>query len=397
MRVDVVIVGNGPTGRLAQRALSALGLDTVVVAPAGRPRRDPRTIALLPGTVASLERLGVDVRPHATVLPELVIQTMGPFGLSAERFSAAEIGEPYLALNVPIARLAELMPVADAVEAAVSGLNRAHGRAAISSADGTRIEARLVVAADGASSPTREAAGIRMYRRSLGLSALCAPVALGSDHGGVCIERYDDVGSVTFISVGTRDGSLITIAPTQAVERLADAGPESIAASVAERQPAYGSVRLAGEPALFGLSIGWSPSPGRQRVVAVGEAAHTVPPIGAQGWNMAAADVIALRDAVAAAVQAGRDIGAADVLADYARRRRGDLAGRITAVGLLAGVATNHAGPARLARQIGLGVLSRLPGAKRRLMRNGLGRTAQGGRRPRPGKAPTKSRSDADI
>ncbi|MFX4223222.1 MAG: FAD-dependent monooxygenase [Thalassobaculum sp.] len=373
MQVDAVIAGNGPTGRLAYRALRDLGLETVVVAPAPRPGPDPRTTALLPVSIAALDRLGVDVRAAATPLPQLTIETTGPLGLVSERFSADDVDCPYLALNVPIGDLTTLLPVQDAIEATVSRVDYAGGRPAVVTDTGARIGARLVVAADGLASPTRDAARIRMHRQGLGLSAYCAPVTLQAAHGGLCIERYDDVGSVTVIPVGERDGSLISICGTEAVNRLAELPAEEVAGAIAARQPAYGSLRLTGPAAIFPLSIGWATSPARRRVVAVGEAAHTVPPIGAQGWNMAVRDVMALHSVLAETLRVGGDIGAETVLARYARNRRTDLVGRISAVGLLAGVATNPIVPVQLMRQIGLGALSRLPGLKRGLMRAGLG------------------------
>jgi len=373
MRVDAVIVGTGLTGRLAHRVLRGLGLDTVVLGPAGPVRWDPRTIALLPVSVAAMDRQGVDVRPHATALPEMVVESVGPFGLSSEHFRAAEIGAPYLALNVPIGELMDLMPIENALATEVAALDEATDHTTVETADGQRIEARLVVAADGAASPTRQTAGIRMYRQPLGLSALCGPVTLGADHDGICIERYDDQGSVTVIPVGSRNGSLISIAPTERAERLAAATSELLGEVIAQRQPAYGAIRIDATPVMFPLSIGWAPDPAKGRVVAVGEAAHTVPPIGAQGWNMAVRDVMGLAEVLVATLQSGGDLGGAAMRDRYARQRRTDLVGRLAAVGLLAGVATNAAGPLQLLRQMGLGALSRLPGVKHRLMRSGLG------------------------
>ena len=120
------------------------------------------------------------------------------------------------------------------------------------------------------------------------------------------------------------------------------------------------------------MSIGWAPSPARRRVVAVGDAAHVVPPIGAQGWNLAVRDIMALADVLAGTVRTGGDIGGSETLSRYTRRRRFELPGRLGAVGLLAGVATDGTLRGRLARQLGLGVLSRVTPIKHGLMRRGL-------------------------
>ncbi|WP_420564161.1 FAD-dependent monooxygenase [Thalassobaculum sp.] len=372
MQVDAVIVGDGPTGRLAYRVLSGLGLDTVIVAPANTHGADPRTTALLPSSVEGLDGLGIDVRPKATPLPTMIIESLGPFGTTAERFSAAEVGAEYLALNLPIGDLVGLMPAENRVEDKVVALRHGAGDVTAITEGGAEITARLAVAADGVKSPTREAARIRLWRQPLGLSALCAPVELDTPHEGLCIERYDDTGSITVIPVGSRAGSLISIAPSADVDRLLAAGLPAIEASAARRQPAYGAIRLTASPVVFPVSLGWAPTPARRRVVAVGEAAHTVPPIGAQGWNLAVRDLLALQEVLAGAVRAGGDIGGNAVLARYIRRRRFELPGRLAAVGMLAGVATDTSLRGRLARQVGLGVLSRVPPIKHGLMRSGL-------------------------
>lgn len=372
MQVDAAIVGDGPTGRLAYRALTRLGLEAVVIAPAAPSGADPRTTALLPSSVKDLDRLGVDVRPKATPLPEMVIETLGPFGLTAERFSASEVDAPYLALNLSIGDLAALMPVESRLDDKAVAVSGGTGLATVHTEGGAQVAARLVIAADGKASPTREAARIRMWRQPLGLSALCAPVELAARHDGLCIERYDDTGSITVIPVGTRDGSLISIAPTAEVERLVATGIPAIESAARTRQPAYGAVSLTAAPVVFPVSIGWAPSPARRRVVAVGDAAHVVPPIGAQGWNLAVRDIMTLADVLADTLRAGGDVGGNDVLSRYTRRRRFELPGRLGAVGLLAGVASDTSLRGRLARQFGLGVLSRVAPIKHGLMRRGL-------------------------
>jgi len=365
MKADIVVVGNGPTAWLAGLALGGLGLDVMAVAPAAARGPDPRTIALMPSSVEALARLGVDVRPHATALTGLVIETSGPFGLVSQRFTAADAGEAYLAQNLPVADLVDLMPPGRVIGSTLAALDFTPGRTTVVTAAGDRIAARLVVAADGLASPTREAAGIALRRRPLAARAWCAPAELERPHGRLCRERYDDEGTLTVIPVGERGASLISIAPDAA-------DPARSQERLSRRQPAYGSIRVVGAAAVFPLSISWAPRPVARRVVAVGEAAHVAPPIGAQGWNMAVRDVVVLREVVAAAVAAGADIGGGEVLARYARQRGPDLAARISAVGALAGLAITPAGPLRLARQAGLLALSGMPGAKRRLMRAGL-------------------------
>lgn len=372
MKTDIVVVGNGPTARLVFLALNGLGLEVVAVAPADDRRSDPRTTALMPSSVHALDRLGIDVRPRSTALTGLVVETTGPLGLVSERFTADDAGEPFLAQNLFVADLMALMPIADPVDSDAAALAFEATRTTVLTADGDRIEARLVVAADGVGSTMREQAGITLRRRTLDRHAYCAPAELERPHAGLCIERYDDIGTVTVIPVGERDASLITIVEPGQANALAALDGAAAGAWLSRRQPAYGAIRIAGRPALFPLSIGWAPEPARNRVVVVGEAAHVAPPIGAQGWNMAVADIMALRAVLQSAQAAGIDIGSPRSLDAYARRRRPDLAGRMSAIGMLAGIATRSDGPVGLMRQAGLLALSGFGGAKRKLMRTGL-------------------------
>lgn len=372
MKTDIAIVGNGPTARLAFHALKGLGLDVAVVAPPIDRRRDPRTTALMPSSVEALDRLGIDVRPAATPLTDLVIETTGPFGIVRETFAAADAGEPFLAQNLFVTELIDLMPIEGAIESELADLVFHDDRTVAVTTAGDRISARLLIAADGIASIAREKAGIAFHRKALGRHAYCAPVELEHPHRRLCIERYDDQGTITVIPVGEREGSLISIGASADVKRLAALSDLMAGRRLERRQPHYGSIRIAGPKAVFPLSIGWAPQPCRRRVVAVGEAAHIAPPIGAQGWNMAVRDIMVLRDLVRDAVRAGADIGESAALAAYAPRRAPDMAGRLSAVGVLAELATRPIPPLRLARQAGLLALSGLKTAKRRLMRAGL-------------------------
>ncbi|WP_420405855.1 FAD-dependent monooxygenase [Nisaea sp.] len=372
MKVDVAVIGNGPTARLAAHALRDAGLDAIMVGPPADRGTDPRTTALMPSSVDSLDRLGIDVRVRATPLRDLRIESTGPFGLIAEDFTAEDAGEEFLAQNLFIHDLMAVIADVPTVAAHAKGLFPGDEAVRIETEDGTTLEARLAVAADGLQSIAREAAGITLRKRPLGRSALCVPVRLERPHRRLCIERYDDTGTLTLIPVAEHDASLITIASPEDIGALTACDDEMIARKLSRRQPAFGKIAFSGAKAVFPLSIGFTPMPARNRVVAIGESAHIAPPIAAQGWNMSVRDIVTLTALLKAAREEDRDIGSAETLASYAPRRQPDVAGRLSAIGALAGVATRPFAPQKFLRQAGLMALGRFQGAKRGLMRAGL-------------------------
>ncbi|MEQ8335355.1 FAD-dependent monooxygenase [Nisaea sp.] len=372
MLVDIAVIGNGPTARLAAFALLGCGSNVLMIGPEADRAGDPRTTALMPSSVDSLDQLGIDVREKATPLLDLRIETTGPFGIVSEVFTATDAGEDFLAQNLFIRDLMAVMPEIQMHKATVTRIRPAEDHVSIETDDGRTIRARLVVAADGLHSLAREAAGIRMRKKPLGRSALCVPVRLEQPHGRLCIERYDDTGTLTLIPVGDHDASLITIAAPDEIAALAAHPDEIIERKLTRRQDGFGHIAFAGEKAVFPLSLGFTPQPARNRVVVIGESAHIAPPIAAQGWNMSVRDIMTLKALLTAAAANGEDIGSQQVLGAYAPRRQPDVAGRLSAIGALAGVATRPAAPQRLIRQAGLAAIGRFKGVKRSLMRAGL-------------------------
>lgn len=372
MDLDVAIAGNGPTARLAQAALGGLGLVVGRVGPEDPRGDDPRTTALLPAAVADLAGLGIDVASRATPIEAMLIQATGPLGLSEEAFLAEDAAAPWLALNIPVADLVAMLPSDGRIDGTVAGAEPVDGGVRLRLESGGAVTARLVVAADGAGSPTRAAAGIPFRRVPIGRSALALPVTHASAHDGLCIERYDDAGTLTLIPGAGQRSALITIGGPDRIGPLAAADDAALGRALGLRQPAFGRLRPAGARAVFPLSFAWSPRPVSGRIVAIGEAAHVLPPIGAQGWNVSVADVVALRRVVAEGVRLGLDPGSPAVLRRYPRARVGGQLARLGPVALLTLLAAGPAGPLRLARQLGLSLLGRAQPLKAGLMRRGL-------------------------
>jgi 2-octaprenyl-6-methoxyphenol hydroxylase len=171
---------------------------------------------------------------------------------------------------------------------------------------------------------------------------------------------------------GARSSLVCVLAPEEA-ERVGALGPEALAAELERRshsilgkitvEPGHGRFPLAGETAL---------TFGSRRVALVGEAAHVLPPIGAQGLNLGLRDAATIGELVIDASRRGEDVGASNLLAQYDRMRRGDVSSRTLAVDLLNRTLLSDFLPVQGARGLGLYLLDRIGPLRRTLMREGV-------------------------
>jgi 2-octaprenyl-6-methoxyphenol hydroxylase len=337
---------------------------------------DLRSTAFLMPAVALLERAGLWARlaPEAAPLRVMrIADAGGPEGTIRETadFEASEIGAEAFGWNLPnwllrremVARLAEL----DAALRAGLRVERVTPRtdAALATlSDGSQFRARLVVAADGRDSPVREGLGIRARRWGYGQKALVFTVAHDRPHEGVSIEIHRSGGPFTLVPLRDRDG-----APASAVVWMEE-GPKA-AALAAMPDDAFeaalnaracgilGPLRPTSPRRLWPIVAQVADRLDGPRTALVAEAAHVVPPIGAQGLNMSLRDIATLVDLAVEARAAGRDIGAPDH--------------RIAGIDLLNRAAMAGARPLRDFRRAGLRTLHGLAPVRHAAMRLGLG------------------------
>lgn len=386
--VDVIVAGAGPAGLVAACLAAARGFATAMVTGPESTRPDPRTVALMMPSLAVLEAAGLwpgALIEIAAPLRKLrLVDDTGAFIVAPELvFSAREAGLEAFGWNIP---LAVLKPALDARaralgvrfhRASVSGCTVKGGLAGLALDDGETLLSRLVLAADGRHSPLRRAAGIGTVAWSYEQTAIAVSFAHSRPHHGISSEYHKESGPFTTVPLPGNRSSLVWMErPARAAALMALDGKALAAEIQALCHGELGLVSDVGPRQSFPMSGARAETFARSRVMLIGEAAHIVPPIGAQGLNMSFRDA---HDAVAlmtAARDKGDDFGSDAVLSDYDGRRQRDVRPRQAVIdlmnrSLLSGYLAMDAG-----RAAGLAALASFGPLRRFAMKIGLGSAA---------------------
>jgi len=386
-QVQAAVVGGGPAGLTAALALAAGGIETALIA--REPPDDNRTTALLSGSVAALETLGVwrSVAADAAALTaiRLIDDTRRLIRAPEVLFDAEEIGLAAFGYNVENRHL--LRALGERAAALKSLVHITTNAVAIESADadvtirldtGARVTARLVVGADGRKSLCRAAAGIATDRHDYPQAALTLNLAHTRPHGGVSTEFHTASGPFTLVPLPGQRSSLVCVVDRDEAERLKTLDRAALSEEVERRSHSIlGKVTVEDVRGVFPLGIETARAFAARRIALVGEAAHVIPPIGAQGLNLGLRDVATIAERAVAAHRAGADIGGAEVLSGYDRARRADTTGRTVAVDMLNRSLLSDFLPVQGVRGLGLYALSRIAPLRRALMREGVEPAAQ--------------------
>jgi 2-octaprenyl-6-methoxyphenol hydroxylase len=380
---NIAVVGAGAAGLSAALAFARDGYKTVLIGGLD-VRRDGRTVALLNGSVRFLEALGVwpPLVPEAAPLETMRIidDTGSLFRPPPASFSAGEIGLDAFGWNIENATLVEKM-----AEAAKSYENltlqpqfatafqAGSGHASITLADGSEIQASLVVAADGRNSKLRQIAGIETQTWSYPQSAVTTILAHDRDHRETSTEFHTRHGPFTLVPLPGKRSSLVWVTSQKQAERLSKLDDAALATEIERQAHSHlGAMRIDGPRGLVPMS-GLSVSRyGVPRLALVGEAAHVFPPIGAQGLNLGFRDVASLRDAVLNAFEEGQEPGSPETLRFYQRSRDLDVRLRTAAVDGLNRTLLTGMIPADFLRGAGLLALSHIGPLRRVVMREGV-------------------------
>jgi 2-octaprenyl-6-methoxyphenol hydroxylase len=378
-----IVVGGGPAGLTTAITLAQAGIATVLVGKRSE-RPDNRTTALFAGSVAALSTLGVWPLCVAQAAPLKVMRIVDDTGrlwrAPEVKFAADEIGLDAFGYNIENFHLvAALEQRAGAlshlriVEDEVRSVAPHEDAVTVTLKSGATLSAPLLIAADGRRSLCRAAAGITVDERDYSQVALTVCLKHTRPHHDTSTEFHTPSGPFTLVPLpGLRSSLVWVLDPAQAdaIKALSDA---DLAAEI-ERASHSILGKIAVEPGrgVFPLSVATAKRFGAQRIALIGEAAHVIPPIGAQGLNLGLRDAASIGELAIAAQRDGGDIGGEDVLEAYEKMRRADVASRTLAIDLLNRTLLTDFLPVQGLRGLGLYMIDRIGPLRRAVMREGV-------------------------
>jgi len=392
--VDILISGGGVAGLTAAAAFGKAGFSVICADPTppvterDAEGSDLRTTAFLQPSQTLLDQIGLWDRyaPHAAALQIMRIVDAG--GEVSEprlvkEFDASDISEKPFGWNLPnwllrrelVAFLQDLPNVDFRQGVGTKSLFTRTQEARVTLTDGSLISCRLVIAADGRSSPMRDAAGIGVKTMRYGQKALAFAVTHPQPHQNVSTEIHRSGGPFTLVPLpdyqGKNSTAIVWMETGPEVDRLANLPVPEFEAAMNERSCGIlGELTLASRRTVWPIISQVAERMSSERLALIAEAAHVVPPIGAQGLNMSLGDLRALLDLATANPS---DLGSRKMLDQYHKTRHGEVQVRVTGIDLLNRASMAHAQPLRDARAMGLNALYSLAPVRKTLMQMGLG------------------------
>ena len=390
--LDVLVAGAGYVGLATavslKQARPSLSVAIVDAAPPGAWERDGRASAIAAAACRMLERLGcwAEIAPEAEAITEMIVtdsKTSDPVRPVFLTFDGEVApGEPFAhmvanrVLNGALRRRASELGI-DIVEGvAVASFETGPATTKVHLADGVSLEARLLAAADGVRSKLRDMAGIKTVSSEYGQSGIVCTVAHERPHNGRAEEHFLPAGPFAILPLSGNRSSIVWTERTADAERLVSGDPFVFEVELEQRFGLkLGEIKVEGTPRAWPLGLTLARAFVAPRLALVGDAAHGIHPIAGQGLNLGFRDVAALAETVVEADRLGQDIGALDVLERYQQWRRFDTVQMGVTTDVLNRLFSNDFGPLRAVRDIGLGLVERMPRMKEYFIRQASGLT----------------------
>jgi 2-octaprenyl-6-methoxyphenol hydroxylase len=388
-RVDVLIGGGGFAGLALAIALrQGLGpsFSVALADPALRAAHstDARASAIAAAARRMFETLGVWDRVAGEAQPIVDMVITDSRLTDAVRPVFLTFGEE-VAPGEPFAHMIENRPLIDALAdkareegvdlrpAAVADFEITRDGIHVRLSDG-EVHARLLVAADGARSKIRERAGIATHGWDYDQAGIVATVAHERDHGGRAEEHFLPAGPFAVLPLKGNRSSIVWTEESREAERIVALPDDEFHSELERRFGLHlGEISAVGARRAYPLGLSVARAFVADRIALVGDAAHVIHPIAGQGLNMGLKDVAALAETIVDAARLGLDPGRLDVLERYQRWRRFDTMAMGVATDGLNRLFSNRSDVARFVRDIGLGLVDRLPGLKRLFIREAAG------------------------
>ena len=385
---ELIIAGGGLNGMLLAVACAGAGLSAIVIdrqdpAAMTTDRYDGRTSAIAYGSRLVFDGIGLwpAIESEAEPIREIrVTDDDSPLFLHydhRELGGSAPLG--YIVENRVLRRAlfdrAAILPSLKLLAPrAVGEMEASDTGAVVTLEDGARLRTRLVAAADGQNSPLRRAAGIGTVEWRYRQTGIVTTVQHERPHGGIAVEHFLPAGPFAILPMPGNRSSIVWTEDADLAPHLLALPDAEFAAELRTRFGDFlGTVEPVGPRWSYPLALMQAEHYAGRRLALVGEAAHVIHPIAGQGLNVGIRDIAALAEIVIDARRLGLDIGEPSLLERYERWRRADALSLAAVTDGLNRLFSNTIAPVKLARDVGLAMVNRLPPLKRLLMQHAMG------------------------
>lgn len=394
--VDILVAGAGYAGLATAVAIKSASphLDIIVVdaAPKDVWKNDTRASAIAVAAENMLSALGLwdEILPDAQSIDKMIVtdsevsDPIRPVFLNFD--GAVEDGRPFAHMIPNLSMIRALRRKADELgleilqSSPVIDMERDPSHATVTIGDGSEIIAKLVIAADGVNSKIRKMAGIKTMRWQYGQSGIVTTVAHERPHNGQAEEHFLPSGPFAILPLKGNRSSLVWTEPTKEADKLV-ASDDLVFEIELERRFGHklGEISVEGGRKAFPLGLTLARDYVQNRLALVGDAAHGIHPIAGQGLNLGYKGAAALAETVVDADRLGLDIGLTSTLERYQMWRRFDTVQMGVTTDVLNRLFSNDISPLRHIRDLGLGIVDRMPGLKKYFIEQAAGLQKQDG------------------
>ncbi|CAO3448731.1 2-polyprenyl-6-methoxyphenol hydroxylase [Azospirillum argentinense] len=388
---DVVVLGGGLAGLSMAAALATAGVPVVCIDRDSPDRQagddfDIRTTAVAYASMKVLEGAGVWKHMEPDAGPILDIRVADQFSPLFVHYDHTELtwdgkNQPFGWIldnkdmrRALFARARELPGLHHLAPAQAVSIERSRAGATVKLADGRVVKARLVVGADGRRSLARESAGIKLRTWAYDQTAIICTIRHSEPHNGVAVEHFLPNGPFAVLPMTGNRSSIVWSEKRSLVDMYLKLPEDQFIGELTRRSGGYlGDIELVTRRDAWPLSVLLAERFIAERVALIGEAAHAIHPIAGQGLNLGLRDVAALAEVIVDAHRLGLDVGSPEVLARFQRWRRFDTVLLAVVCDGLVHLFSNNIPPVKLARDVGMAVVNRLPPLKRFFMKHAMG------------------------